>query len=71
MIQNDFLVKVKKELCKYQNIPKDFCDYMIEVNRFPRLYRRGTFKTQALLVLFLPLLVIGRIFGLLLRLFLP
>jgi hypothetical protein len=40
-------------------------------NRFPRLYRRGTFKTQALLVLFLPLLVIGRIFGLLLRLFLP
>jgi tetratricopeptide (TPR) repeat protein len=26
-----------------------------EINRFPRLYRRGTFKTQALLVLFLPL----------------
>ena len=44
---------------------------VIQLNRFPRLYRRGTFKTQALLVLFLPLLVIGRIFGLLLRLFLP
>jgi len=36
--------------------------------RYPRLYRRGTFKTQALLALFLPLLVIGRIFGLSLRL---
>ena len=39
--------------------------------RYPRLYRRGTFKTQALLVLFLPLLVILRIFGTLLRLSLP
>ena len=41
------------------------------INRFPRLYRRGTFKTQAALVLYLPLLVIGRIFGLSFRLFLP
>lgn len=40
-------------------------------NRFPRLYRRDTFKTQAALVLYLSLLVIGRIFGLSLSLFLP
>jgi len=37
-------------------------------NRFPRLYRCGTLKTQALLVLFLPLLVILHILESLLRL---
>jgi len=31
MMQNDFLVKIRKELCEYQNIPKDLADYIIEV----------------------------------------
>jgi hypothetical protein len=34
----------------------------------PRLYKRGTFKTQVSLVLFLPFFVVLRIFGSLLRL---
>ena len=54
-------LKLEKDLIKTKDVP----------NRFPRLYRHGTFKTQALLVLFLPFLVIGRIFGSLLRLSLP
>ena len=33
MMQNDFLVKIKKELCEYRNIPKDLADYIIEVIR--------------------------------------
>ena len=31
MIQEDFLVKIKKELCKYSNIPKVLCDYIENV----------------------------------------
>lgn len=31
MKQTDFLVKVKKELCKYSNIPKNLGDYIAEV----------------------------------------
>ena len=30
-MQNDFLVKIKKELCEYQNIPKDLAYYIIGV----------------------------------------
>lgn len=30
MKQTDFLVKVKKELCKYSNIPKNLGDYIAE-----------------------------------------
>ena len=43
--------------------PKQLTPY-----RYPCLYKRGTFKTQALLVLFLPFLVVLAIFGSLLRL---
>lgn len=31
MMQNDFLVKIKKELYEYQNIPKDLSNYIISV----------------------------------------
>jgi hypothetical protein len=31
MMQNDFLVKIKKELCEYRNIPKDLAYYIIGV----------------------------------------
>lgn len=31
MMQNDFLVKIKKELCEFRNIPKDLADHIIEV----------------------------------------
>lgn len=31
MMQNDFLVKIKKELCNYRNIPKDLINYIIDV----------------------------------------
>jgi len=31
MIQNGFLVKIKKELYKYRNVPEDLADYIIEV----------------------------------------
>lgn len=31
MKQTDFLVKIKKELCEYQNITKDLADYIIEL----------------------------------------
>ncbi len=31
MMQNDFLVKIKKELYEFRNIPKDLAYYIIEV----------------------------------------
>jgi len=56
----------------FQYASKNYSDLLQKWEyRYPRLYRRGTFKTQALLVLFLPFLVTLRIFESLLRLSLP
>jgi len=33
MSQEDFLLKIEKELCKYSNIPKSLCDYILEATK--------------------------------------